>query len=167
MLGKLFGRKKKPSVNLDPDQDEFLGAAIQEYNEKRKVTHEKYGFDKYSWFFDQETSIFQLKDEETVIYEADGQIIGTYLKSDGSWEWGWNNPNWSEEMIEDSKLVKKYGNEQGLSYFSDGMVTIGSDEYAAYFTAAGVKLSNSDSAYHGDTGDLVVYIMLKGIRESL
>lgn len=153
------------SIKFNPEQDEFLASAIQEYNEKRRITHEKYGFDKYSWFFNQETSVFQLNENDNVIYEADGQIIGTYLKSDGSWEWGWNNPNWSNKMTRDSKLVKKYGTENNLNYFSDGKVTIGSENYASYFTAVGVKLSESESAYHGDTGDLVVYIMLNNFRE--
>ena len=166
MLGRIFGKKsaKPMPVELNPQQDEFLGSAIQEFNKKRKLTHEKFGFDKYSWFFDKESGEFQLKDGERIVHRAEGQLAGTYFKPDGTWEWAWNNPNWKVEIVKDSKLVKEYGKKEGLRYFTDGMVYIGREEYGAYFTAVGVKLSNSDSAYFGDTGDLVVFIMLKNFE---
>ena len=166
LLGRIFGRKKKNplTVELNPEQDVFLGSANQELNEKRRLTHEKYGFDKNSWFYDQETGEFQLKDGETIIHKAEGQIAGTYFKPDGTWEWAWNNPNWKKELVKDSNLVKEYGEKEGLHYFTGGTVCIGSEEYGEYFAAVGVKLSSSESAYFGDTGDLIVYIMLKNFK---
>jgi len=152
-------------IELDPEQDEFLALAIQEYNQKRKVTHKKYAFDKYAWFFNQDTNVFQLLDNQKVIYEADGQILGSYLKSDGTFEWAWNNPNSSKLSSKESKLVRKYGKENKLSYFSDGIALIGSEDFASYFCAVGVKLSKSESAFHGDVGNMIVYIMLKNFRE--
>lgn len=152
------------AAELNPEQDELLGSAIKEFNEKRRVTYEKYGFGEYSWFYDQETGEFQLKDDDKIIYTADGQIIGTYFKPDGTWEWGWNNPNWKSEFVAESKTVREYGDKEGLQYLSDGIVCIGSERYAEYLTAVGVKFSNSESAYFGDTGNLVVYIMLKNFK---
>jgi len=152
-------------IELDPEQDEFLGLAIQEYNQKRKETHKKYAFDKHAWSFEQDTNVFQLLKDKKVIYEADGQILGSYLKSDGTFEWAWNNPNSTKSSSIESKLVRKYGKENNLPYFSDGTALIGSEEFAAYFCAVGVKLSNSESAFHGDVGNMVVYIMLKNFRE--
>lgn len=168
MLGRIFGKKKhKPiAADLSPEQNELLGSAIAEFNEKRSATHEKYGFDQHSWFFDQETGEFQLIDDDKIIHKADGQIAGTYYKPDGTWEWGWNNPNWKKEFVSDSRAVKAYGDKEGLPYFSDGMVPIGSERYAEYLTAVGVKFSDSESAYFGDTGDLIVYIMLKNFKSN-
>ncbi|WGO98150.1 hypothetical protein QFX18_19265 [Saccharophagus degradans] len=167
MLRKLFGKKKDYSFDdLNAEQDEYLGLAISEYNEKRKIAFEMYSLDKYSWFFDQDNGEFQLKDDENIIYVGDGQIIGSYYKPDQSWEWAWNNPNWKKQFIADSLLVKEYGRKQKLGYFQEGMLPIGSEEYAQYLTSVGVKISESDFAYHGDTGDLVVYIMLKNVRKN-
>lgn len=166
MFKKIFGGKKPKCdfSELNPEQDEFLGSAIKEYNAKRALSFEKYDFDKYSWFFDQESGVFELKDKDRKIFEADGQIIGSFLKSDGSWEWAWNNPNWKKEFTKDSLLVKDYGQKQKLGYFCEGMIPIGSEEYAQYLTAVGVKISDSESGYHGDCGNIVVYIMLKNFR---
>ncbi|WP_407333631.1 hypothetical protein [Enterovibrio sp. 27052020O] len=78
MFGNLFKkRKKQMPIELDPEQDEFLGLAIQEYNQKRKETHKKYDFDKQAWSFEQDTNVFQLLKDKKVIYEADGQILGS------------------------------------------------------------------------------------------
>ena len=154
------------SIDLNPEQDEFLGSAIEELNEKRRLAYEKYGFDKYVWFYDQDTGEFQLKDGDKVVHAADGQIAGTYYKPDGTWEWAWNNPHWKPDFVRDSRLVEEYGKKEGLEYFTNGMVPIGSEEFGAYFTAVAVKLSESESAYFGDTGDLVVFIMLKNFRSA-
>jgi hypothetical protein len=156
--------KKPPPVRLNPEQDAFLGSAIQEFNIKRALALEKYGFDKYSWFFDQESGEFQLKDGARIVHTAEGQIAGSYFKPDGSWEWAWNNPNWKKAFVRDSQLVKEYGKSERIRYFTDGKVSIGNLEFGAYLTAVGVKLSKSDSAYIGDTGDLVVFIMLKNFQ---
>lgn len=167
MLGSLFRKKKDYSFNdLSFEQDEFLGSAITEYNEKREVAFQNYSLDKYSWFFDQDNGEFHLKDGEKIIYIADGQIIGSYYKPDSSWEWAWNNPNWKKAFIKDALLVKEYGKKEKLGYFQEGMLPVGKESYAQYLTAVGVKISGSEVAYHGDTGDLIVYIMLKNMREN-
>ena len=165
MFGNLFSKNTTFKFELTPDQDEFLAAAIELYNQTLKEFNERYNITKYAWGFDQETAKFQLKKNEKVKYEADGQIIGSYSKSEGSWEWAWNNPNIESSVSKDSLKVKKYGEKEDLRYFCEGSLSIENENYAAYLAAVGQKLSGAAVTYRGAMGDLSIYILLNNLTE--
>ena len=128
---------------------------------------EKYGITALAWGYEQDTLEFKLLDKNNkTIYAGDAQVIGTYSKPDGTWEWAWNNPNIEKKAAKDSLLAKNYGKKEGLEYLTSGIVDVlRKEDFAAYLAAIGLKLSKADFAYRGDTGPLVVYLLVSNIQK--
>ena len=166
MIRKLFKKNKPKVFDLSPEQDEYLGDAINEYNISLKTFNEGMKFNDFDeWGYDQYSGKFLLKNNGEKIIEAEAQIIGSYHSPEKSWEWAWNNPNIEEEAKIDSHTVKEFGNKQNIWYFSEGKVPVLKDEQAVYFAAVGMKLTNSQAIYPGAAGDLIVYLLLKNIHK--
>ena len=167
MLKNLFSRRKKKSFDLTPEQDDFLAASIQEYNESLKGLNESIGFDQYDeWSYDQYSGVLSLIEHRATKIEADAQIIGSLNGANMSWEWAWNNPNIEESAKVDSITVKEYGEKESIWYFSQGIVPVLHEEQAIYFAAIGKKLTGSQAVFPGDSGTLKVYLLLKNIRSA-
>lgn len=166
MFWSFFKKKKRKIAELSPEQDHFLGTAIEEYNNSLAEFNDGLRFSDFDeWGYDQYSNKFVLKNNDLVEIEADAQIIGSYSRSGKSWEWSWNNPHVEKESSRDSHLVRKYGEKEELWYLTEGLVPVVNDTQPIYFAAVGKKITNSQAVYAGPAGDITVYLLLKNITE--
>jgi hypothetical protein len=164
-----FKRKKaQPEAaanELSPEADAYLAAATSEFNAKQQALNDTYRItDAVRWDFSQEDGVLRLKYSDGRVFEADGQILGSYEKQSESWEWAWNNPHTLPAMSRDSALVRQLGERFGLGYLTAGMIPIPSEEMAVYLCAIGIKATDSVGVYKGPADRVDVMIMLKRPR---
>ena len=167
----MFKSKKKsePKIDFDaplsPEADKFLAAATAEFNTKQEALHRDWRFGTAKqWGYDLVSGILKLDFEDGAQFQADGQILGSYSASGGSWEWAWNNPHVEMAMARDSKFAKEVGERLGISYLQAPMVPVPGEEFASYLAAIGVKATESIGVYRGKAGPIDVFITLKNAR---
>lgn len=161
-------QKNKAETKLDfdaplsPEADKFLSEATAEFNIKQAALHSDWRFDSYKqWGYDQFSGVLKLDFEDGAQFCADGQILGSYIPSELSWEWAWNNPNVEAAMKKDSLLVKQAGERLGISYLVTGMVPAPTEEIVSFLCAIGIKATNSIGVFRGEAGSVAVMIALK------
>lgn len=162
-------KKSAPKIDLDaplsPEADKFLADATAEFNAKQEALRRDWRFGKAKqWGYDQVSGILKLDFEDGAQFQADGQILGSYSASGGSWEWAWNNPHVAAVMARDSKMVKQVGERLGISYLVAPMIPVPGEEFAAYLAAIGVKATDSIGVYRGNAGPIDVFITLQNAR---
>jgi len=167
----MFKSKKKSEPKLDfdaplsPEADKFLAEATAEFNTKQEALRRDWRFGTAKqWGYDQVSGILKLDFEDGTQFQADGQILGSYSATGGSWEWAWNNPNVEEAMARDSKVTKAVGERLGISYLQAAMVPVPNEDFASYLAAIGVKATDSIGVYRGKAGPIDVFITLKNAR---
>jgi hypothetical protein len=168
----MFGWFKKPRVQpvdfdapLSPEADKFLAEATAEFNVKQESLHRDWRFgEEAEWNYDQSTERLSLVFADGAKIEADGQILGSYSTSDGTWEWAWNNPHVSSQVSRDSKSVKAAGDRFAVPYLQLGKIPVPGPEMVSYLCAIGLKASDSAGIYEGEAGPIKVMIMLKNLR---
>lgn len=152
-------------AQLSPEADRFLKEACDEFNVKQAHLTSEWRFEECDrWAFDQETGVFRLDFEDGSRFEADGQILGSHAPDDASWEWAWNNPNVSEDMARDSRIVRELGATLGIDYLGEGKIPMPDETSLSHICGLGVKATNSFGAYNGAAGDITVMILLKNPR---
>ena len=148
--------------DLSPETKQFLREACAEFNVKQNQLREEWRFGECEqWGFEQDTGVFQLDFEDGSKLLADGQIVGSYDSSEETWEWAWNNPNVDEAVARDSQRVRELGADFDLDYLRTGIIPAPGGPFPAFLAAIGVKATNSIGVYPGNTGDVIVFIMLK------
>jgi hypothetical protein len=161
-------KKGEISLNdgLSTEADTFLGEATAELNAKHEALQNKWRFGQGNeWGFDQQSGVFRLSFADGSEFEADGQILGSYSETDGTWEWAWNNPNVVPSMARDSKKVKALGKRLNIAYLQVGTIPMPPcRDFAVYLSAIGVKGTNSIGYYTADAGPIKISILLKNPR---
>lgn len=151
--------------SLSPEADSLLAVACAEFNTKQAELKSIWRLDEYKrWGFSQDDGLIKLEFKDGAQLIADGQILGSYAKSDKSWEWAWNNPNVSDNVKGDSLAVKKLGDELNISYLVSGTTTVPSDVFISYLCAIGLKATGSIGIFRGSAGAIDIFISLKNPR---
>lgn len=153
--------------NLTPKQDAFLGGAMEEYNSTLQSFEKEFEITDCAWEYSQDDGVLALSPSRGGSpHRFKAEVAGSFSRSEGTWEWAWNNPYIEDGLKVLSLDVKKYGDSEGLEYFSSGIVDLqGQEEFAAYLAAVSQKISGAEFVYRGDAGDLVVYLLVTS-RES-
>jgi hypothetical protein len=161
-------RKRNDDGALSPEADQWLAAALAEYNSKLDVMKRDWGFDSFDrWAFDPVTKIFTLQFADGTEFEADGQLLGTYCPGDSSWEWAWNNPNVETHIAVPGDKLKEIGQRLGISYLTAGKVPVPTREFAAYLCAVGLKAIEAIGVYLGGEPPVEAAIVLYNPRRKL
>lgn len=154
--------------DLTPEQDAFLGEAIEEHNQKNDRLRKDWGFGDYEeWGFEQITGNFFLRLKDGKKVTASGQVYGSLSTADKTWEWAWNNPNVEELVKKDSFLVREYGEKQGqgFQYLCLGLQPIPHVVAPIYFAAIAEKLSGAQGVFPAEYGNYTFYIGLKDLKK--
>ncbi len=167
---RLFGIRPPVFIGSDltPEQDKFLGSALEEHNQNSKRLARFWGFDDYKeWGFDQKTGDFFLTLKNGKKVTASGQVYGSYSTAGSSWEWAWNNPNVADALKKDSRLAREYGKKQGkgFEYLCLGMPKVYHDMAPVYFAAITEKLSGAQGVFPAGYGAYTFYIGLKNLKK--
>jgi len=159
---------KRADRNVSAEANRWLTAATAEFNRKQDVLKQEWGFGSFErWAFDPATKVFSLTFTDGSGLDADGQVLGTYSPTDGSWEWAWNNPNIEPEAAVPADMLKQFGRRLGLSYLKLGMVPAPTREFASYLCAIGTKATDAIGAYLGGGDPVEVAIVLFNPRRKL
>ena len=168
----MFKRKKKSDESFDeplsPEADKFLADAGVEY-EAKKAALEQGDWRLCScaeWDFDMDAGIVSVRFEDGSEWQADGQLLGSFNPEDETFQWAWDNPNISEHLIRDSRLVQAVGERFGLQYLlmDGGAFSIPRPAFVAYLVAIGLKATDSVGVMEADNEALASFIMLKNLR---
>jgi uncharacterized protein DUF6882 len=164
----MFGKKESASAEsekLSPAADKFLGEATKEFNAKQDVLKKEWRFDSYEqWSYDSENGLLTLEFSDAKALTADGQLLGTYSASEGSFEWAWNSPHFNDIITRDSKLVKSVGKNLSISYTQVGIIPVPGELFLSYICAIGLKGSQSLGMFRGSEEDVHPMIMVKNPR---
>ena len=160
--------KKRTDGKLSPKADRWLAEATAEFNRKQEVLKQEWGFGTFErWAFDPATKTFGLTFADGSGFEADGQVLGTYSPTDGSWEWAWNNPNVEAAIAVPGDQLKELGKRLGISYLKIGMVPVPTRDFASYLCAIGAKATDAIGVYLGGGDPVEVAIVLFNPRRKL
>lgn len=150
---------------LSPEADQFVAAAMEEFNARQRALREQWRFDQYKqWGFEQISGTFRIEFEDGKQLLADGQILGSYSASGESWEWGWHNPYVDPAIARDSRKVKDLGERFGLACVTTGTIPIPNEEFISFLCAIGLKATDSVGVFRGSAGPIEVMILLKNLR---
>lgn len=117
------------------------------------------------WAADQDIGVIRLTFADGTIAEADLQIVGTYNTVDGTFLWGWDHPSVAEPLQKHASLAKEFGEQHGLSKYTEQKVKCSEDD-AWEFTAVAARLGNANGAYRGPSGTALVYMTFGEIKLS-
>ena len=147
---------------LSPEADRFLADATAELNTKQETLKRDWRIDSFKdWEYDDARAILKLNFADGAQLQADGQLLGTYLPDGHSFEWAWNSPHFGEAITRGSKLVKRKGEELGISYLQAGMVPVPGEEFLSYLCAIGAKVTESAGIFRADGGGVDILIAVK------
>ena len=85
---------------------------LQEKNARLKVKFRLDDWPRYDYDIDSGTLIFSDQRDAKVIAKI--EIVGTTGVKAGNWLWAWANTHWPPERVEDSQLVRAFGEEHGI-----------------------------------------------------
>lgn len=88
------------------------------------------------------------------------QVVGTYNTDNDSFLWGWDHPSVPEPLRRAARLVREYGQAQGIEAFTTR--TTGCTEADAWsFAAVAAQLDGAAGAYRGDAGGTWIYMVFE------
>lgn len=119
---------------------------LQEKNERLATEFRLGSWPRYDFDLEAGTLIFSEHDVPKVIAEI--QIVGTISAKSGDWLWAWANSHLPPERVEDSRLVRAFGEERRIPQLIEERVR--DDDINALgweLTAIMVRLTDAPGAY--------------------
>lgn len=137
-----------PAHMTDPEIDAVFERARNELNAKTRAHSESWHQDGATWAVDLETGVITFKNERGWTITAPVQVIGTRSIADSSFLWAWDHPSIPPARTTDARLVKAFGDAQGLEALTTRKIEASKDE-AWELTALAVHLAGANGAYRG------------------
>ena len=148
-----------------PEAASYIAEAHAEFKAKQRAAKQEWRFEDFErWGFDQLTGTFRLEFADRKELHADGQILGSYSESAGTWEWAWHNPYVSPAIARDSQLVRETGQRLGLACTASDVVQSADEKFIAECCALGLKTTGSLAIFRGSAGPVEVLILIKSPR---
>jgi hypothetical protein len=156
-------------IPITPEEDKFIHEAVAEFNLKQGALYRDWRIlTTKDWRFDQADGLLKLDLEDGARFLADGQVVGTYAPSQGSWEWAWGSPLVKPELARDSLLVKELGARLGIPYLhASPVIPVPNEDTLRLLAAICIKATDSIGIYRADLdnlGRIDMYILLKSPR---
>ena len=124
--------------------------AVHELQDKNARLSNEYGlsgWERFDYDLQAGTMIFSDRGVPKVIVEI--QIAGSTSKKAGNWLWAWGNSHWPEGCVNDSRLVKAFGEKHGICELTHDYVDIDDDLNGVGWalTAAMARITGALGAY--------------------
>jgi len=137
--------------------DVLLARSMVELQVKTRAHAAVWDLDKASWSFDQDagTITFTVKGGVTAVCPV--QIVGTYSIEEGTFLWGWDHPSVVPALQEHVRVVKAYGEKQGIEQLVTKKLKC-TEEEAWGFTALACMLAQAQGGYRAPTGAVRLFV---------
>jgi hypothetical protein len=109
------------------------------------------------WDADFEQGTIRFENADDWIITAPAQAVGSYRKTDSSWEWAWSNSSIEPRLAEHSRLTRDYAAEFKLKHFSSPIVKC-TEADAWQFAAVACVVGNADGVYRAPSGGLLIFL---------
>ena len=144
------------------DPQKYIAQSYAGLQDVTQAHAESWGLGKeINWSVDQASGKLSFIFEDGKKAEAPVQIIGTYSSKQGSFMWGWDHPSVQPGIGDAAALVKKFGEEHGLSKLRTQPVAM-SEQEAWELTALAMRLSKANGAYRANAGGGTLVYMTFG-----
>lgn len=150
---------------LSPEADDFLEEACEELNGKQAALQSTWRIDAHNkWSFEQESAKLILDFEDGSVLHANAEILGSFHPGESTWEWAWNNPNVDPAITGDSRKAQEVGEKFEIGYLTNGRIPVDSEDLVAFLCAIGLKASEAEGIYTGESDGLRVYLTIKNLE---
>jgi hypothetical protein len=153
---------------LTPEMDAFLESACVEYTAKSDRFRQEMGLGGSGSFeADLTRGVVEFHHPDGAVVRCDVQILGSWRREDGSFEWAWNNPHLAAELTVDAARARDFGREKGLVYLANGFVPAPQAHFAAYYGAVAGKIVNARAVLSlppDPFADMIVVVAVKDAR---
>ena len=142
---------------------EFEHECYEYLKAQQDILMSEYGMGGYErWDYDQETGEFIFSDGGIPKLIADFQAVGTISTLPNTWLWSWANPSIMESAKKDIRLVKRFGEEQGLNELTQEKWA--ADELDGWaMTNVTAKLLNAKGAYRCPDEDGALFVVFTAV----
>ncbi|MFB2684439.1 DUF6882 domain-containing protein [Shewanella mangrovisoli] len=144
---------------LSKEADEFLTDSNIEFNKKQKLIYEKYIQPSKRYDIETESGklVFSYENHK-IIFGT--KFIGSFRAGDNSWEWGWNNPNFSKSLVVSEAEIKNIGKKYNLRYLLKGAVEVPNKEFPSYLSGITLKITDGALGVYCAEGNGINYCFL-------
>ena len=145
------------------DYKEFAKAEVNRVISIQDRFKQEFDIDSYgNWFYDDESAILRLynNDDDEIFFKY--IPIGTYSLNKKTWMWSWFNNYLNEKNKIETLKIKQFGEENQFEKLTTG--TFPSDEFDGWeFLAIAQKLLNGIGVYKTNGDKLNYYLLLTEI----
>ncbi|WP_192253796.1 DUF6882 domain-containing protein [Mesorhizobium caraganae] len=142
--------------------------AIDQLNAKNKRLEGDFNLGNWSRYdYDLTSGKLLFSDQNIVRVVAEIQIAGSTSAKASNWLWAWSNSNLPSELLVDAKLVRSFGEKNGIKELAQAYVTDAQDDLEVLgweLSATMVRICGALGVYRsprGEGGGL--YLILKSI----
>ncbi len=170
--GRLSSRYMPPAEELfdtplSAAADEFLTACNIDFNNKQQRLTEQWLSDCERYDVDFERGVLSIarKDGPAVIFDV--ALVGSHNRTEGVWEWAWNNPNVEASLAVPKSALAPIGREFQLKYLLSGFVPVPMEDFPWYLCGIALKVTGALGTYLATHGDVEYYLLLDNPSEDV
>lgn len=147
---------KKAKRTGDDQYRTLADRGLEELRLKTAAHEETFQIGACDWAVNQDTGLITFTNK-SLTATAPVQIIGTFNTQDNTWMWAWDHPSVEDEIAENARTVREYGEKHGLAHFTTQKLSC-TEEQAWEFTAIACHLGGAQGAYRGPAGTTMVFM---------
>lgn len=117
------------------------------------------------WDVDQDKGELALSFADGTVRRMPVQIVGTYNRQDGVFQWAWGHASVVAGMRRHAEAARQWGERNRQAKYASRAVPATPEE-AFQFTAVAASLSGAKGVYRGQTGTAWVYMTFGDVRQS-
>lgn len=147
----------------------WRGEAVDQLRAKNKRLQDEFRLGSWPRYdYDLKSGKLLFSDQSVVKVVAEIQIAGSTSAKASNWLWAWANSNLPGELLSDSKLVRSFGEKNGIDELAQAYVTDTQDDLEVLgweLTGAMIRICNALGAYRSPRGaGGGLYLILKNIN---
>jgi hypothetical protein len=153
----------------NPDwYSQWRAEAVEQLDKKNRRLQDDFRLGTWSRYdYDLTSGKLVFSDQKVIKIFAEIQIAGSTSVKAGNWLWAWSNSNLPGEMLIDARMVRSFGEENGIDELAQPYVTDARDDLEVLgweLSATAVRICRAVGVYRsprGGGGGL--YLIIKGI----
>lgn len=145
---------------------EFIDGAVREMRAKTDAHAKQWRLGRETgWDVDQDKGELALSFADGTVRRMPVQIVGTYNRQDGVFQWAWGHASVVTGMRRHAEAARQWGERNRQAKYASRAVPATPEE-ALQFAAVAAALSGAKGVYRGQTGTAWVYMTFGDARQS-